>query len=297
MRRTSQFVALIALVWFVASGIMDAASTAINFATQLTGIGLVANGMTAAATTSGGFSLAGPASGSAAAYSFKAFPFSQFSGFALLSQGIEASCTPSGSSVTCIGDVADSGGTDSVATTTLPTYTTALSDTTGAGCGTQLVGNQSFWFGSTRNQRAYARVRFSSTTGIRARWSLVNGGILFCGTQTSIANAMVAIRSSSTTPDTNFVGEATDAVGTNVTTCDTGVPVDANFHLMSMEYDSALGRVNYYVDNMTTPGCFQSTNIPTGVVVGNLFGAYCNTCGAVQKFTDYAFYQISQPPY
>lgn len=266
------------------SVMLYAASTAVNLSdtNRTSGLLPIVRAGTGSATTSPNFILSGPLSGGAAAYSFKIVPTST-TGFMPLPLGNStAICEAVGSAMTCMGDVADSSGSDTLATSTLPSFTSATSDTTGAGCGTLLTSASTSWY-SGRNLTFTAHVAIDSTSGVRDYFGLVNGGNLFCGSQTNIANAIAVIRFSSTTPDTTFIGQVTDGVGTNVVTCNTGVSANTSFHDFKIFFDNANSQVSFFVDDMTTPGCSIASNFDATLDYHWLFVAYCNTCGGVAK--------------
>jgi hypothetical protein len=195
-----------------------------------------------------------------------------------------------------MGDDADSGGTDTLATSTLPTYTSANSDTTGAGCGTPLNSTSALWYASRKaSLTAYARI--DSTAGVRDYFGFVNGGDSFCATETNIANAIAVFRFSSTTPDTNYMGQVTDGVGTNVVICDTGVAADTNFHWFKVFFDNDNSRVAFYVNDLTTPACTINSNFDATLTYHYLFMAYCNTCGGVAKNVDVAQFSMTTTPF
>lgn len=269
------------LLWWT---VLFASSTAVNLSdtNRTSGIAPVVRAGTGAATTSANFALAGPTSGGAAAYSFKAYPSAAFAGLPNVATGAIGRCSATGTSMTCIGDAEDSSGADTTATSTLPSLNTATSDTTGAGCGTPFGGSSTNWY-SGRNLTFTAFTRIDSTTGIRGYWGLVNGANTFCATETNIANAIAVFRFSSTTPDINFMGQVTDAVGTNVVTCDTGVPGDTDMHNFKIFFDNANSQVSFFVNDMKTPGCSINSNFDATLNYHWLFMAYCNTCLTVAK--------------
>lgn len=284
------------LILVVLLGMLGAQGTRtlFNMANDVFGIGNVANGMTGAATTSATYVLSGPASGAAAAYSFKAYPFSQFNGFPLVPSETQSECMATGTSMTCIGSTADSSRPDVLATSTSPSYTQAVSDTTGAGCGSFLVDNTETWY-TEKNATMTAYLALNTTGLSRNYWGFVNGGNLFCLTESNIANAIAVFRASPTSA--NYIGQATDAIGTDVVTCDTTVPIDTNFHFFRIAFNTSLPGVDFFVDDMTTAKCSITSNYPSALAMHWLFSVACVSCGGVAQMTNVASFEFKTDPY
>lgn len=273
-----------------------AAQTKLNLSNQVTGLLAIANGGTNASSVSSGVSFSGPVTGSDAAPSFKA-PSANLGILNVLNGGRNYKvCTATGTTVTCMGDNADTAGTDTPATSTLPSYTSATSDTTGAGCGTDLdsLGDGAY---AGREATFVTYARLDSITGVRSRFGFVFGPKLFCTSDTSNTSAVAMFEFSTSVPETTYWGVTADGVGTDYVKCDTTVTADTAFHWFKIVFDNAGGEVDFYVDDMATPKCSVNSNFDATISYHYVFHAYCNSCGGVAKNIDIANWYISYVPF
>ncbi len=298
--RISKFVPVLAGLTLFAS-ILYAASTAINLTDPNRSFGVlpVIRAGTGAASTSAGYALAGPLSGAAAAYSFKSLPSSNLF-WPLPNQLHLASCLATGSSVTCIGEDVDNSYADTTATSTLPSYTQAWSDTTGASC-TDYPDSGAVSFYSGRNLTTTYYAALTHTNGGRMKLGNFTGSDLTnCASDygsLSDNTAYFLVSSTEGVNPGNIHCITTDGDGVNVEDTDSGVAANTSFHTWRVWHDNSNSRVKFFVDDMATPICTNSTQIPVNQVMNEKVMQRCVSCGGIARGWNVASHEVTTTPF
>jgi hypothetical protein len=254
---------ILAIYWLVLLSL--AAATKVNLSNQASGILPVANAGTGSATTTATYSLAGPLSGAAAAYSFKSIPVTTPHGVskpntARISRMVISGAAPAPIQLLGmpgpIAQICDGGA--SAATSTLPTR--CLGPAGGwPDAGWSLSGSLAVMtFGDFHEYEIYAALQ--RTTTFRITWGLQPGPIGACTAyDADCAAARFYACNNLGCTEANFKCRIKDTVGGTTSTADSGVPIDTNFHRFGIV--STGSAYNFFIDG--TQVCSFASNLPS----------------------------------